>query len=182
MVEKKIVDDIAAMGALGADAQDLGARCQAGQVSEQVMDPRRLGLNAVKGEEGLTLAGAQGDTVHDGQATELACIRLQVEMAGREAARRMRQGQVAVGEDLGLDRPSQAGAYLGQGGPRYLGGHDPASGAGLHQEFQGLGVEDVERRPGDPIGHPGLGEQAYGAHVVGLDPKFALADDLAQGL
>jgi hypothetical protein len=36
--------------------------------------------------------------------------------------------------------------------------------------------------PATQLRHPGLRQQAHGAHVVGLDPKFILAGDLAQGL
>src|SRR5690606_8201749 len=107
-------DDLAGARALRADAQHLGALLHRRQVAEQVVHPRRLGLHPVQRKEGLALAGAQRDAVHDRQAAELAGVLLQVEVAGGEAARRVRQRQAAVGEDLGLDRRGQHGAHFGE--------------------------------------------------------------------
>ena len=75
------------MGALRADAQQLGTASQARQVGQQGMDPRGLGLSAGKREKALALAGKQRQAVHDGEAAEFAGVFLQVEMAGGEAAR-----------------------------------------------------------------------------------------------
>jgi hypothetical protein len=52
------------------------------------------------------------------------------------------------------------------------------------KEVQGGRVEDVEGGAGDPVAGGGVaaGEQAHGAHVVGLDEEVAVVDDAAQGL
>ena len=62
-----------------------------------------------------------------------------------------------------------------------FGRHDPARGAHVGQQAEGLGVEDIQRRPGDE-GEFLLGQQAHGAHLVGLDGKAAIVDQAPHGL
>ncbi len=94
-----------------------------------------------------------------------------------EAARRVGQRQVTVGEDLGLQLLQAQLRSLVEHPAQQLAGdfhrRNPAAHAPGIQFGQGMTVVEVQRRTADK-GHAALAEVIDGGHVVGLDPEFAV--------
>lgn len=146
-------------------------------VGQQVADLAGHGLDAVEGEQRLALLAEQRDTFGILLAAELAVVLGPVLRPRGEAARRVGQRQVTVGEDLGLQLLQAQLRSLVEHPAQQLAGdfhrRNPAAHAPGIQFGQGMTVVEVQRRTADK-GHAALAEVIDGGHVVGLDPEFAV--------
>ena len=101
---------------------------------DEALHAGRLRLHAVQHEEVLLVLRVEGQAVGVLDAAELAVVLREVVVARREAARRHRERQPPVGEDLGLD----AGRGIGHDGrdafARELHRRHPARRAQLRQQ------------------------------------------------
>ena len=152
-------------------------------VGQQVADLGGHGLDAVEGEQWLRLLAEQRDALRVVLAAELAVVLGPVLRPRGEAARRVGQRQMAVGEQLHFGPRDLQGIELLQAVLQQAAGalhrRHPALQAALQQLAQGMRVVQVERRPGDE-GQAALGEQLHRAHVVGLHQQLAVVAQAAQ--
>ena len=146
---------------------------------QQIVALRRHGLNAVDGQEVLSFAGFQRQTLGVVEALELAVVFVQVVMAGREAARREGKRNLAKGEDLGFNSGWPAAVQGVDQGSRGLERRHPALQAEAGKGGQGFLVVDIEVRSGDEVL---AGSQIDRAQVVGFKLAACFIDQSAQCL
>ena len=143
-------NDVSRLRRLRTDAGVTYAhRNHAGDLVDQVVNSRRLGLQAVHDQEGFVILGGNRETVRVFEAAKAAVILREIVIACGETASRYRQWQATIGKHFRLHLQLTVTQHLSQSRLTEFDRHDPAECTQLAVELQRHAAIDVEVRAGN---------------------------------